>query len=104
MKNKLFNQLDGYGTRDSGIIQSFKAIKNNADFAGVNAAYGIRTLQPGYGVGFFVTDFRGTLIESINNEADEDTITSVNKYLSNKQYCHGSNKSLISCFYHKNYM
>ncbi len=83
MANKLFNLMDGYGTRDYDITQAFKHIKNNADFAGVNAAYGTRTLQPGYGVGWLVDDYRGTLIQSLNNEAASSTLTSVNKTLKN---------------------
>jgi hypothetical protein len=43
----LFTAMDGYGTDEDTIAGIFKQMKNNADFAGVSAAYGVRELSSG---------------------------------------------------------
>lgn len=45
--NSLFTAMDGYGTDFPAIVGAFTQIKNDADFAGVNAAYGIREVSSG---------------------------------------------------------
>jgi len=80
--NKLHNAMDGYGTRDYDIKTTFKGrIKNNADFAGVQAAYGVRTLQPGHGVGWMVPSYKGTLTQCLENDASSSTIDYINKLM-----------------------
>lgn len=84
LANKIWTTMDGYGTRDYDLINAFKQIKNNADFSGVSAAYGVRTLQPGYGIGWMVASFKGTMIQCIEEDASSSTIDTINKYLSSK--------------------
>ena len=79
--NKIWNAMDGYGTRDYDIKQAFKAIKTNADFSGVNKMYDTRTLQPGHGVGWLVSSFKGTMIQCIQDDASSSTIDAINKIL-----------------------
>lgn len=84
ISNSLENMLDGYGSRDASIIATFKGnIKNNADFAGVNAAFGIRTIESGRGMGWLAGDERGTLTQVIQ-EVDNSTLTAINKDLASK--------------------
>jgi hypothetical protein len=45
--NVLFTAMDGYGTDEDTIAGVFKQMKNNADFAGISAAYGVRELSSG---------------------------------------------------------
>ena len=82
--NKIEAALDGYGTRDLIIKNIFKnQIKNNADFAGVNAAFGIRTIQAPRGFGWMTGDERGTLSKVIQ-EADNSTIEYINKVMKSR--------------------
>jgi hypothetical protein len=84
LANKIENCMDGYGTRDYDIKQAFKQIKNNADFAGVAAAFGTRTIQAGRGVGWLAGDARGTMVQMLQEEADSDTLDSINKSLGSR--------------------
>ena len=82
--NKIEAALDGYGTRDLIIKNIFKnQIKNDADFSGVNAAFGIRTIEAGYGIGWASAPERGTLSKVIQ-EADNSTIEYINKQMKSK--------------------
>jgi len=81
LANKIWTAMDGYGTRDYDLKQAFKKIKNNADFSGVQSAYGTKTLQPGHGVGWFVSSFRGTMVQCVQDDASSSTIDDINKTL-----------------------
>jgi len=82
--NKIENLLDGYGTRDADLITTFKnAIKNNADFAGVNVAFGVRTIEAGRGIGWISGDEKGTLTQVIQ-EAAAATLSAINADLQKK--------------------
>ena len=81
LANKIENCMDGYGTRDYDIKQAFKTIINNADFAGVAAAFGTRTIQAGRGTGWLSGDARGTMVQMLQEEADSSTIDAINKQL-----------------------
>lgn len=81
--NKIENCLDGYGTRDYDLKQTFKQIKNNADFAGVQVAFGTRTIEAGWGIGWASAPEKGTLTQVIQ-EADSSTLTAINKDLAKK--------------------
>lgn len=79
--NKIEAALDGYGTRDIILKNIFKdSIKNNADFSGVNAAFGIRTIEAGRGTGWLSGHERGTLTKVIQ-EADNATINYINNLM-----------------------
>ena len=84
LANKIWTTMDGYGTRDYDLKQAFKRMKNNADFSGVSKAYGIKTLQPGYGVGWMVSSFRGSMVQCIQDDASSSTIDAINKDLKAK--------------------
>jgi hypothetical protein len=45
--NALFTAMDGYGTDETGIVNQFKKVKNNADFLKVQTAFGTRTISSG---------------------------------------------------------
>jgi hypothetical protein len=81
LANKIHTAMDGYGTRDYDLKQAFKQIKTNADFSGVNAMYGTRTLQPGHGVGWMISSFKGTMIQCIEDDVSSSTIDEINKGL-----------------------
>jgi hypothetical protein len=82
--NNLENMMDGYGTRDADIKRTFKnSIKNNADFAGVQAAFGIRTIEAGHGTGWISGHERGTLTQCLQ-EADTATLTYINKLMAQR--------------------
>jgi hypothetical protein len=81
--NKIENCLDGYGTRDYDLKQTFKQIKNNADFAGVNVAFGTRTIEAGQGIGWMWGGEKGTLTQVIQ-EADSATLVAINKDLASR--------------------
>ena len=83
MANKIENCLDGYGTRDYDLKQTFKKIMNNADFSGVNAAFGIRTIEAGQGIGWMSGHEKGTMTQ-VMQEADSATLDSINKDLKKK--------------------
>ena len=58
--NKIEAALDGYGTRDVILKNIWKtSIMNDADFSGVNAAFGIRTIEAGRGIGWMSGHERG---------------------------------------------
>lgn len=79
--NKIEHTLDGYGTRDYDLKMVFKnSIKNNADFAGVNAAFGVRTIEAGYGIGWASAPERGTMTQCMQ-EADSATLDYINKLM-----------------------
>ena len=45
--NAIFTAMDGYGTDEAAVYNQFKKIKNNADYSGLNAAWGRRTISSG---------------------------------------------------------
>lgn len=84
LANSLENMLDGYGSRDTSIKKLFKEnIKNDADFSGLNAAFGIRTIEAGRGFGWLAGHERGTLTQVIQ-EADDTTLDYINKLFSQR--------------------
>jgi hypothetical protein len=79
--NRIEAALDGYGTRDTILKNIWKSsIKNDADFAGVNAAFGIRTIEAGRGTGWISGHERGTLTKVIQ-EADNSTLIYINNLM-----------------------
>jgi len=78
--NRLQTTMDGYGTRDYDIKQMFKRVKTDGDFAGINSAFGTRSIARPTGL-IWTDDFRGTMAECLQDEADSETIVAVNKTL-----------------------
>jgi len=82
--NKIEAALDGYGSRDTILKNIWKSsIKNDADFSGVNAAFGVRTIEAGRGIGWIAGDERGTLSKVIQ-EADNSTIVYINNLMKSR--------------------
>lgn len=82
--NKIEAALDGYGTRDAILKSIWKdSIKNDADYSGVNAAFGTRTIEAGRGMGWLAGSERGTLSKVIQ-EADNSTLTYINNLMKSR--------------------
>lgn len=82
--NKIYTAMDGYGTDELAIVASFKQIKNNADFAGVQAAYGIKDVKPGTGTGWFTAPYHGGLTGALTDELSQYWKDLINTSLSKK--------------------
>ena len=81
--NSLFIAMDGYATDEQGIISIFKNVRNNADFAGINAAYGIREISSGR----FNPEpnYKGNLIGGLASELSQYWRDEINKDLASKK-------------------
>jgi hypothetical protein len=82
--NTLHTAMDGYGTDEWGIIPIFNRLKNDADFALLQSAYGSRTISSGRG-NIFEKDFKGTLTASLSNELSYYWRDKINKILQAKK-------------------
>jgi hypothetical protein len=82
--NDIFEAMDGYGTNEENIIDSFKKIKTNNDMDNLVSAFGTRTVSSGTG-NIFVSDFTGNLVECLRDELDEDDISEINTILRNNR-------------------
>jgi len=82
LATKLFTAMDGYGTDEDAIVNVFKQIKNNADFAGVNAAYGVREVSSGR----FNPEpnYKGPLSGALTSELSQYWLDLINKHLASK--------------------
>lgn len=79
MANKVHAAMDGYGTDEEAIVKVFRQLKNNADFAGLQAAYGIQEISSGR----FNPEpnFKGNLIASLSTELSDYWVTKINSIL-----------------------
>tara|TARA_R110000765_G_scaffold280830_1_gene378237 strand:+ start:403 stop:963 length:561 start_codon:yes stop_codon:yes gene_type:complete len=84
LANKIWATMDGYGTRDYDLKGAFRQVQNDADFSGLSAAYGVRTLQPGWGSGWYISDFKGTMVQCIEDDASSSTMDDINKQLESR--------------------
>jgi hypothetical protein len=67
--NTIHAAMDGYGTGEDEILGVFKKLKNNADFAGVSAAYGVREVSSGtYNP---ARNFNGTMAGALTDELSQ---------------------------------
>ncbi len=77
--NKLYEAMDGYGTNNEAIKNQIALLKNNDDFMGLVAAYGIKELSSGkYNP---LPNFIGNLPEAIANELSQSQISEINSIL-----------------------
>lgn len=79
--NAIFTAMDGWGTDDPGVINQFKKVKNNADYSGLSAAWGRRTISSGR----FNPEpnlANATLIQALASEMDGGEKGDINKILS----------------------
>lgn len=83
LANKLFAAMDGYQTDEAAIYESFRQLKNDADFAGLQAAYGIREISSGSWNP--AANFNGNLTAALTDELDSTERQKVNYILSSKK-------------------
>jgi hypothetical protein len=81
MANSIFRAMDGYGTDEDSILSSIKKVKNNADWSGLQVAWGKRTISSGaYNPAPNLTN--ATLGEAITDELSDYWKKEFNKHLS----------------------
>ena len=80
LSNDLFIAFDGYGTDNTTVINTFSALKSDADFDAIVSAYGVKEISSGVG-NVFVKNFKGDLIKSVINEMSTGEITQINNIL-----------------------
>lgn len=81
--NSMFRAMDGYGTDEEAIISLARQAKNNADWSGINAAWGKRTISSG--AWNPSPDLRNaTLGEALHDELSQYWKTKINQVLSSK--------------------
>lgn len=79
--NAIFTAMDGYGTDEDTIYNQMFKIKNNADYSGMSAAFGRRTISSGR----FNPEPNlpnATLIQAISSECGYTEKSNINKILS----------------------
>jgi hypothetical protein len=82
--NALQTAMDGYGTDYDAILRAFANVKNQADYAGVNAAFGVRIIKAGTGTGFFTTTPAMNLQAALTDELDTKQLNALNLMLAKK--------------------
>jgi hypothetical protein len=82
LANKIHAAMDGYGTDEEAIVKSFRSLKNNADFAGLQAAYGIQEISSGR----FNPEpnFKGNMIATLSTELSDYWVSKINAILKAK--------------------
>ena len=83
--NKVFAAMDGYGTDEEAIVAAFRQLKNNADYAGVQAVYGIKSIHPGTGTGWFIDSFKGNMTAALTDELTQYWKDKINAILKSKK-------------------
>lgn len=79
----LFTAMDGYGTDEDAIIGVFKNLKNDADFAMVSNAYGIREVSSG--AWNPEPNYKGSLSGALTSELSQSWKDEINKILAGKK-------------------
>lgn len=79
----MFAAMDGYGTDEDAIISVFNNLKNDADYAMVFNAYGVREISSG---AFNPSpNFKGTLSGALTDELDAEYKTKINNLMATKK-------------------
>lgn len=79
--NVLQTAMNGMTTNVGAITSVFNALKNDADFAGLTAAFGVRTINSGV---YLVPDFTGTLAACLTDELSTSEKNDLNTILAKK--------------------
>lgn len=79
--NKIEEAVSGLGTNWGAVESVIKALKNDADYAGLSAAYGRRTVE---GPWMWSDDFTGTLSQTLSWDMDSSEINELNEILAKK--------------------
>lgn len=79
MAQSLFIAMDGYTTDEWGIVAIFNKLRNNADFASLQSAYGVREISSGK----FnpAPNYKGTLTGALASELSQYWRDKINKIL-----------------------
>jgi hypothetical protein len=77
--NKIFTALDGYGTDEDAIFETFRRIKSDCDYIALNASYGVREISSG--TWNPEKNFNGNLTASLLSELDTNERKKVNDIL-----------------------
>jgi hypothetical protein len=85
LANQAHTAMDGYGTDEDTLKRIFWQLKNDADFAGLSAAYGIRELHPGAGIGWLAGSYKGSLSGALTSELGASYIMEINKLLASRK-------------------
>jgi hypothetical protein len=82
MSTQLFVAMDGYGTDEALIYSVFEKLNNNADFAALVSAYGIKEISSGR----FnpAPNFKGNLIGALSDELSASELARINQILEQK--------------------
>ncbi len=79
----VFTCLDGYGTDEEGLNAIFRQLKNDADFAMVSNAYGVREVSSG--AWNPEPNYKGTMSGAITSECSASEKDAINKILEGKK-------------------
>jgi hypothetical protein len=79
----LFAAMDGYGTDEDAIISVFNNLKNDADYAMIFNAYGVREISSG--AWNPSPNFKGTLSGALTDELDAEYKTKINNLMATKK-------------------
>lgn len=79
----LFAAMDGYGTDEDAIISVFNNFKNDADYAMVFNAYGVREISSG--AWNPSPNFKGTLSGALTDELDVEYKKKINDLMATKK-------------------
>lgn len=83
MSDPLFGWAGSFSGSGKVLVKILENLKNDADFAALNEAYGIRTYDQ-CGIWPFATDFTGNLFQAVIDELDNGEINAINKRLAKK--------------------
>lgn len=75
--------MDGYGTDENAIISVFNNLKNDADYAMIFNAYGVREISSG--AWNPSPNFKGTLSGALTDELDAEYKTKINNLMASKK-------------------
>ena len=81
LANKIHSAMNGLGTDEDTIYDAFRALKNNADFAALNSAFGKRVVYSGL---YLVPNETGNLATVLTTELDTNEILKINLILKAK--------------------
>lgn len=79
----IFTAMDGYGTDEEAILGVFKNIKNDADFAMISNAYGVREVSSG--AWNPEPNYKGTMSGALTSELSQSWKDDINKVLAGKK-------------------
>jgi hypothetical protein len=83
MANDVYEAMNGYGTDNQKIRDTFSKLKTTADFDALSKAYNVKTVSSGRG-NIFSNDYLGNMVGAIRDESSDSEIAALNLILSSK--------------------